>query len=261
MPPPPPPPPPLPPPLPNPDDEFIPAHSNVRLTRELLEHTLGFKVLEFPGRYLEAFTHKSAAAELGRPSLERLEFLGDSVVNFSTAKYLFDKYPREDEGFMTILRTRLTCSSTLANLARALRLDRFVIMNGVSMRRGWFQNEKTLEDLFESLVGAIYLDCGFATARTFYINTIERYVDFVELMKNKNYKDRLMRWTQVNNEPLPSYSAIRSDNHTPNDNHKFVFHVSVMVRGQHGRGSDYTKKAAEPIAASVVLQKLGVPMD
>jgi ribonuclease III len=226
------------------------------LTRGKLERDiLGFKVSTFPGRYLEAFTHKSAAHELRRDSYERLEFLGDSCLNLCTAQWLFDKYPKEDEGFMTRLRTRLTCSTTLSNLARSLGLQNYVIFNAKGQREKWYTNARVLEDVLESLIGAVLVCEGLCAARTFVVGLIES-IDESQLLVDVNYKDRLSRFQQARGHDLPVYVAEhRVTERGP------MFLVSVVVDGVQGRGVDTTKKGAEQKAARALLILLGVPLE
>jgi ribonuclease-3 len=225
------------------------------LTREKLESILGFKVASFPARYLEAFTHKSASSELKRDSYERLEFLGDSCLSMCTAQWLFDKYPREDEGFMTRLRTRLTCSGTLAQLARNIGLQKFVIFNAKGQREKWYNNNRVLEDCLESLIGAIMICEGLGAARTFIVRLIES-IDESHLLVDVNFKDRLSRFQQARGHDLPVYIAEqRVTDRGP------IFLVSVSIDGVQGRGVDTTKKAAEQKSARALLILLGVPLD
>jgi len=258
-----PPPPKLPPPdviLSEEEQEALPPAQLVDLTRELLERTLGFQVVNFPGPYYECFTHKSVSNYYKRPSYERLEFLGDSVVNFTTAKYLFDRFPMEDEGFMTKLRTRLTRSETLAYFAERLELDRFVFMSGKGLYRGWNKNKRILEDVMESLVGAVYLDMGLAVAKNFFVSLIERFVDMTDMLKDRNYKDILMRHQHARAQPLPVYEC-DSQLQIENEKRFKIFHVTINIDGHIGYGQGRTKKMAEQHAARDVLLKLGVQLD
>lgn len=259
---------PPPPRLPHPEDdaltdeeqEALPPGQLVTLTRELLERTLGFPVVHFPGSYLESFTHKSVSHYYKRQSYERLEFLGDSVVNFTTAKYLFDRYPDEDEGFMTKLRTRLTRSETLAFLAERLQLDRFVYMSGKGLYRKWNTNKRILEDCMESLIGAVYLDQGLAQAKNFFIGLIERHIDMNDMLKDRNYKDIAMRRQHACGQPLPAYEC-ETLVQIENERRIKIFRVSVPIDEHVGYGAGRTKKEAEQAAARDVLVKLGVQLD
>lgn len=241
------------------EQEALPPGQLVDITRELLERTLGFQVVHWPGPYIECFTHKSVSHYYKRPSYERLEFLGDSVINFTTAKYLFDRYPTEDEGFMTKLRTRLTRSETLAYLASKLQLDRFVFMSGKGLYRRWNTNKRILEDCMESLIGAVYLDQGLAQAKNFFVHVVEKYIDFEDVLKDRNYKDILMRRQHACAKPLPVYEC---ETHQSRDEHRTrLFCVSVCIDTHVGCGTGRTKKEAEQAAARDVLLKLEIPLD
>jgi ribonuclease-3 len=99
---------------------------------------------------------------------ETLEFIGDSVLGFVITKFLFDQYENKQEGFLTKARTKLVRGETLANIASKLELYKWVQMDEKGMRNGWNKNPKILEDVFESLVGAIYMDLGLLTRKTVY---------------------------------------------------------------------------------------------
>lgn len=243
------------------EQEALPPGQLVPITRDILERTIGFQVVNWPGAYLECFTHKSVSNYYKRQSYERLEFLGDSVVNFTTAKYLFDRYPTEDEGFMTKLRTRLTRSETLAFFASKLQLDRFVFMSGKGLYRRWNTNKRILEDCMESLIGAVYLDQGLAQAKNFFIGLIETYIDFDDLLKDRNYKDILMRRQHACGQPLPVYLCETHQNVDENERRSRVFCVSVCIDAHVGYGTGSTKKEAEQLAARDVLLKLEIQLD
>ena len=224
----------------------------VDMTHDLLTRTLGFPVINLE-YYKTAFTHDSAAEILGVESYQRIEFLGDSILGFVTAKYLYDKYPQCLEGFLTIVRTRLTRSDMLAKFAHELGLGRFALMSGKGLYRGWYNSKKILEDLFESTVGAIYLDLGLATAKQFIISVFDRCVDWNDLMIDRNWKDQLMRHQHARHQPLPVYQSSE-------DKENKMFHVVVDIDGKMGRGSHRTKKGAEQEAAKHILKLLGVPV-
>lgn len=224
------------------------------LTKEILEYTLGFPVNNL-ALYQQAFTHKSAANEL--QSFERLEFLGDSVISLVVARWLYESWPQEQEGFLTRLRTKLVSGRCLSKLAERLQLHRFIRMNERALTAGWHKNERIAEDVFEALIGAIYLDSGLVVARSFLLNLYQACIDFRELMtKNDNYKDCLMRWSQAHGYPLPEYDVINVHS-APGQ--KPVFEVAVTVNGATGRGKGTTKKMAQQEAACSALALLGVP--
>ena len=220
-----------------------------------LQTMLGFPVTNF-SVYVRAFTHKSRASDKF-PSNERLEFIGDAVINLVTARWLFDAFPQHQEGFLTRLRTKLVSGKTLSRLAQALQLDRFVQMNQRAMSSGWHQNPRILEDCFEALMGAIYLSEGLVTARSFLIGMYTACVDINDLIYTQdNWKDQLMRYCQQMRHELPEYdveTVRRCEGAKP------TFVVTVTVFGKTGRGSGHTKKVAQQEAARATLRLLGVP--
>lgn len=255
---------PPPPRVPHPDDvlteeeiEALPPGQMVDMTKELLENTFGFPIIDFPGPYLVAFTHKSVSSYYKRPSYERLEFLGDSILSFTVAKFLYDTFPEAQEGDLTKIRTRLTRSETLAYLAEKLLLDRFVYMSGKGLYRKWNRNKRILEDLMESTIGAVYLDQGLAQARNFILGLIERYIDMDDMLKDRNFKDGLLRYSHAHALPLPVYESEMRVHTDEKERRIKDFHVRVEVRGHVGYGTGKTKKSAEQEAAKDVLVKLG----
>jgi ribonuclease-3 len=124
---------------------------------------LGIKILNCELYKQVLCTHKSALHELNcAVSYERLEFLGDSVVNFIVTRYLFERYPTSAEGFLTRIRTKLVSGASLSIMSEALQLPSFALMNSRALQQNWQNNDRIMEDLFESIVGAMYLDKGFS---------------------------------------------------------------------------------------------------
>lgn len=234
-------------------DEEIDALPPIRLgdiTKDMIERITGYKPMDMD-LYTIAFTHKSADPDA---NYERLEFLGDSVINFTTAKFLFEKYPKEPEGFLTIMRTRLTCTVMLWEFSKKLFLDQYIMMNGRDMYIGAHKTKKIMEDVFEALVGAIYLDQGILKARQFILNIFDTYVDWDDIQKNRNYKDQLMRVQHQLKHPLPEYTSVRDDVEA-------IFTATARIPGLFGVGKGRTKREAEQRAARELLEKLGVPID
>lgn len=223
-------------------------------TREEIEYLLGMRVRTL-AYYQEALLHKSAVKLYGATrSNERLEFIGDSVLNLVIAIYLFTLYPYENEGFMTKLRTRIVSGKCLSVIAKQMNVHQHIRMNDKALRQKWNENSRILEDTFESLIGAIYLDLGMFYAQSFIIKQIETFVNFDELLIDTNYKDMLMRYTQSNNMPLPDYVLHNEDG--PNHNKSFC--INVFIDGVlRGVGSAKNKKQAEQHAAYHALDGFG----
>ena len=131
------------------------------LERNMLSALVGTKVNKIE-LYRRAFTHKSALKRYKglSGSYETLEFMGDSVLGFIITRHLFDKYEKEQEGFLTKARTKMVRGKTLCEIATQLGLDSWILMDDKGIRNNWNTNPNILEDVFEALVGAIYLDLG-----------------------------------------------------------------------------------------------------
>lgn len=221
--------------------------------REALEKVLGFPVYNIES-YRQVFKHKSACRDDNSGSYERLEFLGDSILGFIITRHLFETFPDADEGFLTKARTKLVSGKFLGTIARKMGLDQFVVMNEKALKCGWNQNIRILEDVFESLLCAMFYDLGLAATRDFILGVLEKYVDYDELLKDTNYKDAVMRFTQHRGLPLPVYVVLNDPQITKIP----CFDVVVTCMGYFGRGRDVSKKNAEQMAAKNVLACLGL---
>jgi len=221
------------------------------LCKNAIEKLVGIKINHI-GIYQTAFTHKSALKKyMLTESFETLEFMGDSVLGFIITKFLFDKFKDEQEGFLTKARTKLVCGKTLADISSKLGLDKFILMDDKGMRNNWNKNPKILEDVFEALIGAIYMDLGLLHTKKFILGIFQNpeYVDLNCISVDDNYKDMLMRYCQGNKFPLPSYTIISQSNG--------FFIVVVGVNGKPVlSGCAKTKKQAEQEAAKNSLKQL-----
>ena len=201
--------------------------------------------------YQKAFTHKSALKEYEQftESFETLEFIGDSVLGFVITKFLFDRFEKRQEGFLTKARTKLVRGETLARIANALGLNELVIMDEKGMRNGWNNNPKILEDVFEALIGAIYMDIGLIHAKEFILRIYQdpKLVDMNSIMIDDNFKDHLMRTCQVNNWQLPDYRVAA--------HHEGLFYIDIYINNVFcSRGVAKSKKQAEQNAAQMYFQ-------
>jgi|TARA_B100000073_G_scaffold102261_1_gene81702 ribonuclease-3 len=226
----------------------------MNVSQQEVEQLVGTKIKDL-SLYQKAFTHKSALKEHENltQSFETLEFMGDSVLGFVITKWLFDKFEDKQEGFLTKARTKLVRSETLASIALKLGLNKLVLMDEKGMRNEWNNNPKILEDVFEALVGAIYMDCGLLHAKQFILGIYENpeFIDLNCIMVDDNFKDHLMRYCQTNNYELPEYRVLSQENGL------FVIGAIVQNR-QLGQGYAKSKKQAEQNAArSVFLPAFG----
>jgi ribonuclease III len=194
---------------------------------------------------------------LQEESNERLEFFGDAVLSLVTAKYMFDRYPKQNEGFLTTMRMKIVNGRMLAELAENIGLGRFVIISQQLEQNGGRTHKSILEDTLEALIGAIYLDFdvngdGLRIAESWVVNMMEQMVDFVEIIQtNVNYKDKLVRFCQHNHQFIPEFETVvmkdrKSQGHKViiRDNNKVIIAVGIQN----------TKKLAELEAAQKALQ-------
>jgi ribonuclease-3 len=215
------------------------------LSRENLNALVGTKIKDI-AIYRRAFTHKSALKRYSglTGSYETLEFMGDSVLGFIITKHLFDQYERHQEGFLTKARTKMVRGKTLCEISKILSLEKLILMDEKGERNGWNTNEHIMEDVFEALVGAIYLDLGMVHAKKF---VLESFTKVETSLVDDNYKDQLMRWCQALKYPLPEY---RVDGQVNGQ-----FFITVIVDGvECGAGFALTKKQGEQNAAEIVLK-------
>lgn len=193
---------------------------------------------------------------LQEESNERLEFLGDAILNVSTAKYLFDRYPNENEGFLTKLRTKLVNGTMLAHLAILHDFSKYVIISKQIEEGNGRTNKKIMEDCFEAFLGAILLNTNFDTAFTWITTMFEETVDFADLLaSNTNYKDAILKYFQHNFSTSPVFLEMNAD--TDSSGSK-VYKVCLKYKGNIisiGIGSN--KKQAENDCAKNALTYYG----
>ena len=222
-----------------------------QINRESIDKLVGTKVNDI-SLYQRAFTHKSAMKRYTvDKSFETLEFIGDSVLGFVITKFLFDRYEDLQEGFLTKARTKLVRGETLAGIARKLNLNEFILMDDKGERNGWTKNTKVLEDAFEALIGAIYMDIGLLHAKRFILDIFQNpeMIDLEIINKDDNYKDILMRLCQANHIELPDYQITSHE--------QGVFTISVIVDSiVCGIGKARNKKMAEQTAAKMAIKEL-----
>jgi len=238
----------------NRSDEDAPGFVDVARLQRVLGYTISDTQL-----FTEALSHRSYLQISGDPatvSNERLEFLGDSVLNLVVAEYVFRHHPTAPEGDLTKMRSRLVNRKALGLYAEELRLADFMLMSPSAsqvIRRGL---ETILADAFEAVIGAVYLDGGFAQAQQF----VERTVD--EALKSglirtddENFKSRLLEHVQASGLGVPRYLTV----HEAGPDHDRTFTVEVYVGNiSRGVGHGKNKKDAEQVAAEQALRKLGV---
>ena len=221
--------------------------------RKEIEHRIGY-TFHNPALLEKALTHSSYSNEhrLGKlNNNERLEFLGDAVLEVVSSEFLYKKYPERPEGELTKQRASMVCEQTLALCARDLELGSYLLLGRGEDMTGGRERASVTSDAMEAMIGAIYLDGGFANAKEY----IDRFI--LNDIENKQLffdsKTILQEMVQGEMECEPVYELTGEEG--PNHNKKFT--VQVLIREQvYGTGSGRTKKAAEQEAAYAALLKL-----
>lgn len=219
-----------------------------------LEHILGFTISN-PDLFERALRHRSMLSQeqyAKFDSYERLEFLGDAVLDLIAAEILFEKYPTKDEGFLTKIRAKLVRGETLAEFSVKLGFEQLMEMGERS--KSMKISKSILADAFESIIAAIYITKGYQTAFEFVRRVYKKHVNFDSLVHTvDNYKSALLEYTQAERLPLPHYELISESG----PGHNRTFEVKVLVGDQElGTGVGKSKKKAEQLAAEVALQSL-----
>lgn len=202
-----------------------------------------------------ALTHSSYANEHKCRSYERLEFLGDSVLGFVTAQYLFENYPKLPEGQLTKNRASLVCEKSLCGFSQQIGIGEFMLLSHGEMRTGGNQRPSILADMFESVIAAIYLDSGsLETAREFILKYIAPAAGTASAKPFKDYKTTLQEIVQQNPEEQVKYMVVSETG--PDHNKHFVVEVHLNSN-VIGKGGGKSKKEAEQQAARVALELMG----
>lgn len=205
-----------------------------------------------------ALTHRSFLNE-NRGSIEdneRLEFLGDSILGFIVAEWLYNNFPEKQEGFLTKIRAALVHRKQLSNFARQINLGSAIKLGKGEIAAGGDNRDAILCDAFEAIVAAIYLDAGLDAVRRFVLPLVEAEARrIVETHAEEDDKSRLQEWAQAQGYPSPVYTIVAETG----PDHAKMYEVSVLVNGNEtASGSGANKQAAEKAAAKAALHRLGI---
>ena len=203
-----------------------------------------------------ALTHPSARTATGpEGDNQQLEFLGDAVLQAALSDLLMEHFPQSPEGDLTAMRASLANRHTLAQLGRELGLAPQLKVGTDANRDKIHESPGALADAWEAVLGAIFLDAGYAPARAWVKKAYgPRLPEAEKLADQSNPKGQLQERLQSRNQPVPSYELVDS----VGPDHEKTFTVRVLLSGEEiGRGTGRSRKAAESAAASDALQRVG----
>lgn len=202
--------------------------------------------------YKTAFSHSSYANEhKAKTDYERLEFLGDAVLDLVIADYLYNN-KTEKEGEMTKVRASYVCENALSEYSRSLGLNKYIKVGHGEEKEGGQYKKAIVADIFEAFIGAIYVDLGYSTARKVVLNIIVPYIEDPNIVFFSDYKSALQEYVQTVQKSL-TYNLIKEEGPA----HEKKFTVDVTIDNiVYGIGIGNTKKEAEQEAAKNALEKL-----
>lgn len=216
-----------------------------KLMRQIAYHFNDMQLLQ------AALTHRSVTGN----NNERLEFLGDSIINFIIAKTLYELYPKAREGHLSRIRANLINGDTLAELAREFDLGEYLQLGPGEMKSGGRKRTSILADAFEALIAAIYLDSDMLTCERLVIHWFSPRLQEEQVVEQlKDPKTRLQEYLQANKFPLPNYEIVD----ITGESHDQTFHTKCHVEGIDlvTTGSGSSRRRAEQVAAEAFLTQL-----
>jgi len=227
---------------------LVPSSNRPPLKR--LEKALGYTFGD-PALLERALTHRSAAAE----NYERLEFLGDAVLEYVISSELFHRYPLCKEGDLSRLRATLVKGETLAEIAQRLELGEYLRLGAGELKSGGFRRTSILADALEAIFGAISLEGGFEVVRSVILRLYEPcFASLPGLEQLKDPKTRLQEFLQSRKLPLPNYRIVREEGDRHARTYVVECDVALLPERVEGRGS--SRRKAEQEAAGTILEML-----
>ena len=201
-----------------------------------------------------ALTHRSVSAR----NNERLEFLGDSLLGLIISIEIMKKFPRSSEGELTRIRASLVNGESLANVANQLGIGEMVLLGDGEKKSGGYRRPSILADVFEALVGAIYLDSNFETVKTLVLDMFQERIESIETKTTptKDSKTILQEHLQSHSLPLPVYDILEEIG--PDHQKDFLVECKTVLLEQNESATAGSKRKAEQAAAALTLKKLGL---
>lgn len=217
------------------------------------EKAIGY---EFKNKSLisRALTHSSYANERKLGNNERLEFLGDSVLGFITAEYLFKRLKQDHEGSLTKLRASLVCEQSLFEISKKINLADYILLGHGEELSGGRKRPSVVSDAFEAVLAAVYLDAGMDFARKWLLNLMsDAFDDALSGNRNRDYKTELQEYVQSKKLGKIEYSVVSESG--PDHNKRFEIEATLDGRAI-GRAIGKSKKDAEQLAAREALETI-----
>jgi len=222
---------------------------------EELQAKIGYKFSN-ENLLLEALTHKSYKQPYNN---ERLEFLGDAVLDIIVGEYLFHKFPKENEGVLSKIRASIVNEDGFTKLAKQINLGKYLYISTAEENNNGREKPSLLSNAFEALMGAIYLESGLEKVENITISLIEQVHPIIDLNSLfKDFKTTLQELTQARFGVTPTYTLV----HSSGPDHKKEFEIAVEIDGkQYSKAVGYSKKNAQQEAAKLALSILQEEQD
>lgn len=242
------------------EDELL-SKAIFQIDFDSFQKAIHYKIID-KNYFITALTHrsflkvKSNPLKIGIISNERLEFLGDAVLDLVVAEYLFKNFPLNEEGDLTKFRSILVNKKFLAERAKNIRLQDFLLASFTARKSIDEGYDTILSDGYESLIGAVFMDSGYDSAKEFLNEEIFKKLDIKWLNQfDENHKSKFLEYVQAHTDFIPEYSIIKEEG--PEHNKLFTVEVFVNKRSL-GIGKGKSKKQAEQEAAKNALNHLDV---
>ncbi len=221
-----------------------------------LQNIIGYKFNRC-NIFNQSLTHSSFANEHRKIKIkhnERLEFLGDAVLEIVISDYIFNKYTNYKEGELTKLRATVVCETSLAKAAKKINIGKYILLGKGEENTGGRKRDSILADTFEAIIGAIYYDGGIDNSKKFILNNLKSIiVDAVNGKLFLDHKTQLQELLQKDSESIIKYDVVKQEG----PDHNKIFHIEVKNKSRVlGRGVGRSKKEAEQSAAQSALSKV-----
>lgn len=224
-----------------------------KINLERLQKRLGYQFSDAQLLHT-ALTHRSFSADHN----ERLEFLGDSILNFTIAEALFERFPKAREGQLSRLRALMVKGETLAEIALEFEIGNCLNLGEGELKSGGFRRASILADAVEAIIGAIYFDTSMGAVKALILAWFESRLSTLslELNSTKDAKSILQEWLQGRKKSLPSYEVIKVEGELHDQ--AYTVRCAVSVSNEVTEGTASNRKAAEKLAAEAMLGVLKI---